>query len=85
MSENPSEPTGIIIHGFNKPRFNNCIGKLLTLVEVLGLEQEREQAFKSLVRQEIWNLFEHPMYIEEKKIGDEKGLFRGMTEDHFLI
>lgn len=78
----PSKPTKIMIHGFNKERFNHCLGKLLTLVEILGLDQIQEQAFKSIIKQEIWDLFDNPMYIEDKNIGDKRGLFNSLYEDH---
>jgi len=46
-------------------------GKLLTLVESIGLPQKQEEAIKSLVRQIIWNEVEKPFraYIWEHEYG----------------
>lgn len=36
---------------------NHIIGRVLTLVELLGLREEQEKSLKELVRQEVWNAF----------------------------
>jgi len=55
-----------MIHGFNVERFNHFSGKVQALVETLGLPKSQEDAFRSLLKQEIWDLWEHPAFIEEK-------------------
>lgn len=37
---------------------NWIIGKVLTLLDVLGLEEKQDKSIKDLVRQEIWNVFQ---------------------------
>lgn len=57
----------IMVHGFNSERFNTFLGKLLTIADALGLPKEQADAYKSLVKQEVWNLWEHPAFINEKE------------------
>lgn len=69
MKENTESldgPETIMVHLFNVERFNRANGRLLTLVESLGLPEGQERAHKSLVQQELWDLWEHPWGIEEK-------------------
>lgn len=44
---------------FESGQFNSLIGQLLTLVESWGLEPTQENAVKSLVKQEIWQLWKN--------------------------
>lgn len=55
------------VHGFNEEKFNTLLGRLLTLVETLGLPKSQEDAFKSIVKQEVWSLWENPKFIESSK------------------
>ncbi len=55
------------IYGFNEERFNSFLGKLLTLAETLGLPKSQEDAYKSLIKQEVWHLWEHAPFIEQKE------------------
>lgn len=51
---------------FNVERFNRANGRFLTLVESLGLPEGQERAHKSLIQQELWDLWENPWGVEEK-------------------
>lgn len=64
--------TTITIHGYNQGQFNAFLGQLLTLADALGLPKEQSEAYKSLIRQEVWYLFEHPNFIDEKESNFEK-------------
>lgn len=57
----------IIVHEFNEERFSYFLGRVMTLIEILGLEETQEKSFKDMVKQEIWSLWEHPWGIEEKE------------------
>lgn len=56
----------VYIHGFNEERFNSFLGRILTLIESMGVNQKQEEAIKSLIKQEVWGLWEHPAFIEKK-------------------
>lgn len=58
------------IHGYGTGHFKNLEGKLLTFLEALGLSETQEKAIKDLVRNEIWNMWEHPSFIEQKELED---------------
>jgi hypothetical protein len=45
-------------HALYDYEINSLIGRLLTLVESLGLRESQESAFKDLVRQEAFKLFQ---------------------------
>lgn len=57
----------VMVHMFNQERFDRFLGRVLTLAETLGLPQTQEEAYKSLIKQEVWDLWEHPWGIEEKE------------------
>ena len=59
-------PKTIMVHMFNVERFNRANGRFLTLVESLGLPEGQERAHKSLIQQELWDLWENPWGVEEK-------------------
>lgn len=42
---------------------NRIIGNVLTTVEVAGLPEKQEQALKDMLRQRIWECFEHAIYL----------------------
>lgn len=56
----------VFVHEFNKERFDYFLGRVLTLIETLGLNETQEKAFKDIIKQEVWSLWEHPWGIEEK-------------------
>ena len=53
-------------HIFNVERFERFLGRVLTMIETLGLNQTQEKAFKDIIKQEIWDLWEHPWGIHER-------------------
>lgn len=61
-----NENNTIWVHEFNKERFDYFLGRILTLVETLGLPETQEKAFKDIIKQEIWSLWENPWGVEEK-------------------
>lgn len=54
-------------HGFSESRFNNLVGRIMTQIETLGLPENQEKAFKDIIKQEIWSLWEHAQLVEQKK------------------
>lgn len=52
-------------------------GKLLGLVEALGLEEKRESAVKAMIRQDLWSLGK--VFFLETKFEELRG---GMTTYH---
>lgn len=56
------------IHGFGSGHFRELEGKLLTIIETIGLKETQEDAVKSLVRNEIWKLWDKPSFSEIKEI-----------------
>lgn len=61
------EKSKVMVHGFNQERFDRLLGRVLTLSETLGLPAGQETAYKSLLKQEVWDLWENPWSIEEKE------------------
>jgi hypothetical protein len=51
---------------FREEQFKNFLGKLLTQIEILGLSEKQEKAYKDITRQLVWNLWEHPWGIDSK-------------------
>ena len=58
----------IWVHEFNKERFDYFLGRTLTLIETLGLNGNQEKAFKDIIKQEVWSLWENPWGTEEKTL-----------------
>ena len=56
----------ITVHCFVEYQFNDFLGKLLTFADTLGLEKTQSDAYKSIIKQEVWDLWEQPKYIEDK-------------------
>lgn len=44
----------------------NLVGKILTIIESLGLPEKQEQAFKDVVRNEIYDSFDNVWIIGEE-------------------
>ena len=57
----------VVIHGFNVERFDNMLGRILTILEVMPMEAQQEGAIKSLIKQTVWDTWERPWSIEEKE------------------
>lgn len=58
----------VMVHGFYVERFDYFLGRILTLIETLGLNETQEKAFKDIIRQEVWHLWEHAPFMEEKTL-----------------
>jgi len=43
---------------------NNLIGRLLTLIETLGLKDKQEKSFKDILKQEIWSTVNNMKLID---------------------
>ena len=57
------------IHGYGSGHFKRLEGRLLTLLESLGLQSTQEKAIKDLVRSEVWDMWDmQPSFIETKKV-----------------
>ena len=56
-----------MVHTYNVERFEKFVGKTMNLIETLGLQPRQEDAFKNIIKQEIWSLWENPWGIEEKR------------------
>jgi hypothetical protein len=46
---------GYVVSKFVVMNFQKLEGKLLTIIETIGLEKKQEEAIKSLVRQSVWD------------------------------
>lgn len=58
----------IEVHGYGTGHFSRFEGKVLTIIEALGIGASQEKATKSLLREEIWKLWDEPSFCEVKKI-----------------
>jgi hypothetical protein len=69
MSKKQKEGMPDIVIVFDDSYLSHIEGKLLTLIEALGLPEVREKSVKSLVRGAIWDeahdVFGHPMERKE--------------------
>jgi len=54
---------GYIIHGYEFTNFEKLSGKLLTLIDSIGLQETQNKALKDLIKQEVWGLWEDPHRI----------------------
>lgn len=61
MNNIPASPLDLFVFGYYEVQ--DIEGKLLTLVESIGLPVKQEEAIKSLVRQSVWNVVERPHRI----------------------
>lgn len=59
-----------------KWQVNNLIGKLMLIIEGMGLQKGQEEAVKSLIKQEIWKEINEGIYIspEVQKINQEESV-----------
>ena len=62
MSKNTTENSPSLSYGnaylVQSETPNYIIGRILTIVEVLGLKETQENSLKSLIRNEVWNEFD---------------------------
>jgi hypothetical protein len=61
------------VHGYYVERFSDYLGRVLTQVEALGLPPSQEKAFKSIVKNELWYLWDHAPFSEDKVLEFGKG------------
>jgi hypothetical protein len=64
---------------------DNLIGKIMLIVETMGLEKRQEESAKSLIKQEIWKEFNEGIYIsgamqEANYKANEKEGFVNLTQ-----
>lgn len=63
----------------------NLIGKLMLIVETIGLNDKQEKSVKSLMKQEIWKEFNAGIYIssamqDENYTANEKEGYVNLTQ-----
>ena len=69
-NNNSNVPTTSWGSGFvvNSDFFDRLIGKVLTTVEVMGLNEKQEESAKSIIRQGVWDLVtESSIFISEER------------------
>lgn len=54
---------GFESHGYKFEKFSYLVGRMMTMVEALGLPEKQEEAYMSIVKQELWKFWEIPNYI----------------------
>lgn len=64
MSDQIMYPDGRILEDGN---FSFLEGRLLTIIETIGLNPNQEKAVKDLIKQEIWNAFNSGQYISSEQ------------------
>lgn len=57
---------GFVVHLYDVKKFEYHIGRTMTLIEALGLSETQEKAFKDIIKQEIWSLWDYPWGTEIK-------------------
>lgn len=45
---------------------NNLIGKIMLIIETMGLNENQLEASKSIIKQSIWSEFNEGVYISDK-------------------
>jgi hypothetical protein len=70
-------PTGNAVYGYVVGEYfpKDMLGKLLTLVEVMGLTEKQEEAVKSEITQLIWGLFEKAIYITPERYNEIREIY----------
>ena len=68
---------GILFFNFVYDQF---IGRLFTLIETLGLQGKQEEAFKSLIRQTINDIFQEGIYLDEELHTETRKKFAEIME-----
>lgn len=66
-------------------QIDNLIGKLMLIIETMGLQSGQEKSVKSLMKQEIWKEFNEGIYIsgvmqDENYIANDKEGFVNLTQ-----
>lgn len=56
-------------------------GRILTLIEAIGLPEKQENSLKSLITQTIWNtITDEAVYISDKRYTEIRNLYQKMRE-----
>ena len=59
------------VYGYTETDFKNLVGKVLTVIDSLGMKESQEKAVKDLLSQSIWKVYEHPRYVYDyNKFGE---------------
>lgn len=66
-------------------QIDSLIGKVMLIVETMGLEKKQEESAKSLIKQSVWTEFNEGMYISHpmiEKVDAEnlKNGYKNMTQ-----
>jgi hypothetical protein len=56
------------VQGFYEKRFRLFEGRMLTQIEALGLPEGQQEALKSIFRNELWYMWNHAPFSEEKTL-----------------
>ena len=73
----------IMVYGFYKCQFSDLQGKLLTIIDAIGLDEPQNKAVKDIVKSSLWEVFDHQKFIYEYRMdadGELKPVIRGSGE-----
>lgn len=73
----------IMVYGFYEHQFSDLQGKLLTIIDALGLHEPQNKAVKDMVKSSLWEMYEHAKFMYEYKKTDDgelKLIIRGDGE-----
>jgi hypothetical protein len=65
-----------VVHGFSGGDWSKVIGKVLTLIDTLGLKEEQGKAVKDLMMQQLWDSWYFA--IEQSRIPSK--VYRGVSD-----
>lgn len=54
---------------------NHIVGRVLTLVEAIGLPNKQEEALKGLITQAVWQFLEDAIYISADRHSEIRGAY----------
>jgi hypothetical protein len=77
----PSPGGGYVMSGSD---VDHLVGRVLTLIETLGLNESQEKAIKDLARQELWAPFNSNVrvYVDDDLLSMIEELYRKMRDHH---
>jgi len=70
----------IEIHGYGSGHFKRLEGRVMTLLESLGLGSSQEKAIKDLMRNEIWTMWDNPSFDECKEVEFPTAVLEGSSQ-----
>lgn len=62
------EKLRVEIHGYGSAHFSKLVGRILAFTDTLGLDEQQRKAYKALVKDEIWSLWDNPSFLEDKEV-----------------